>query len=201
MINTIILDIGNVLGKFRWSDCLQDLGFNDEIIRKVGNATVLSKTWLEWDRGTKEEEELISECVERDPSVAAEIKEFFLHQSEWVNEYDYSAAFINTLKTNGYKVYLLSNYSRGSFQYVINDFKFYPCVDGGVISHEIQKVKPEPEMFEALIQKYGFNPKEAVFLDDMQVNLEGAKPFGIHTIQFIDYESALEELRKLGVRI
>jgi putative hydrolase of the HAD superfamily len=52
-----------------------------------------------------------------------------------------------------------------------------------------------------LIGKYDINPEEAVFLDDNQANLEGAKVFGFHTIQVTEFDQALEDLRKLGVNI
>jgi putative hydrolase of the HAD superfamily len=74
-------------------------------------------------------------------------------------------------------------------------------VDGQVISYEIHYVKPEPEIYEELIRKYNINPIQAVFLDDLPENLEGAKPFGFHTIQVKTYEQILEALRKLGVSI
>jgi len=201
MINTIILDIGNVLAHFRWKECLKDCGYEEEIITKIRNATVHSETWKEWDRGARDEKELIEECCNNDPSIAGEITEFFNQSAKWVKEYDYSAEFVKQLKANGYKVYLLSNYSRGSFHYVKEDYNFYKHVDGGVISYEVKHIKPEPEIYEDLIRKYNINPTEAVFLDDMQVNLDGAKVFGFHTILVTEFEKALEELRTLGVRV
>jgi putative hydrolase of the HAD superfamily len=74
-------------------------------------------------------------------------------------------------------------------------------VDGGVISYEVKAIKPEPVIYQTLIDNYGINPTEAVFLDDLLINLEGAKPFGFHTIQVKNHEQTLEELRRLGVRI
>lgn len=201
MINTIILDIGNVMVHFRWDEVLRDYGFNEDIIRRIGNVTVQSATWSEWDRGARDENELMLECCNNDPGIAAEVKIFFNLAAKWVKEYDYSADFVKLLKANGYKVYLLSNYSRGSFKYVKEDFNFYKYVDGGVISYEVNYIKPEPEIYEELIRKYNINPKEAVFLDDSQANLDGAKPFGFHTILVTEFEKALGELRTLGVRV
>lgn len=201
MINTIIFDIGNVLIKFRWEDYLKDCGYDEEVIQKVANATVNNKLWKEWDRGEKETDELINLCCKQEPCVEKEIRKLFDDFLQLVEEYDYSADFIKNLKQNGYKVYLLSNYSKRNFELGKEYFKFYPYVDGGVISYEIQHIKPEAEIYEALIKKYKINPNEAVFLDDLQENLEGAKPFGFATIQVISYEQTLEDLRELGVRI
>jgi putative hydrolase of the HAD superfamily len=201
MINTIVLDIGNVLAHFGWREYLLSCGYEEEIFDKVSEATVLSSVWKEWDRGAREEAELIEICCQREPGAEKEIRLFFEHVLSMVKEYDYSADFVRCLKENGYKVYLLSNYSRWHFENNKVDFKFIPYVDGGIISHEINYVKPEAEIYEALINKYTINPVEAVFLDDVQENLEGAKPFGFHTILVQSQEQALDDLRKLGVRI
>lgn len=201
MINTIILDIGNVLVHFRWKEYLKESGYEEEIIHKIGNATVYSERWSELDRGSQLEEDLITQCCEKDPSIATEIRSFFGNLSELVKEYDYSAEFIQRLKANDYKVYLLSNYCNSNFQYAKENFEFMKYVDGGVISYEVKHIKPEPEIYKTLINKYSINPKEAVFLDDIQANLNGALPFGFHTILVKNFEQALNELRILGVRI
>ena len=60
-------------------------------------------------------------------------------------------------------------------------------------------VKPEPEIYRLLIDRYGLKPEECVFLDDTEKNLPMAREFGIHTILFKDKEQAVEELKMLGV--
>jgi len=201
MIDTIIFDIGNVLAEFRWLQYLKDCGYDEETIEKIGNATVLSPRWNELDRGLQDEEELIRQCCEAQPSVADKIMEMFHNITEVVREYDYSADLVKRLKANGYKVYLLSNFARFSFLEVVRHYEFLKYVDGGVISYEVKYTKPEPEIFEALINKYGINPVTAVFLDDLAANLKGAEPFGFFTIQVKNIDQMLEDLRKLGVRI
>jgi putative hydrolase of the HAD superfamily len=201
MIKTIVFDIGNVLTSFRWEEYLKDCGYDEETIRRVGNATVRSGIWQEWDRCAREEEDFIRDFLKRDPGVEKEILDFFEHYKDWVWEYDYAADLIQRLKANGYQVYLLSNYSKNGFLYLSESFKFHQYVDGEIISYQVKHIKPEPEIYEDLIRKYDIIPEEAVFLDDMQANLEGAKPFGFHTIRFTGLEKALEELRTLGVRI
>ncbi len=201
MIDTIVFDIGNVLAHFCWEDYLKDCGYTQEVIDKVSKATVLSPLWNELDRGVRNEEEIFTEFAKSDPSVEKEIMAMYRDALDLVKEYDYSADFVRTLKRNGYKVYLLSNYSRFTFEYAKKIFKFIQYVDGGVISYEVAYTKPEAQIYQALIDKYNIEPTHAVFLDDLQANLEGAKPFGFHTICVKSHEQAVEDLRKLGVRV
>ena len=76
---------------------------------------------------------------------------------------------------------------------------FLNYVDGGILSYQEKTIKPEPEIYQRLIEKYSLVPEECVFLDDTEKNLTAAAGFGMHTVHFTDRESALEELRKLGV--
>jgi putative hydrolase of the HAD superfamily len=201
MINTIILDIGQVLANFRWKEYLYECGYDEDTVQKISDATVLSKYWSEEDRGVLSQQEVVELCCALDPSVETEIRSFFEHITDTVREYDYSVDFIKRLKENGYKVYLLSNYGEKNFKYAQEHFKFIPLADGKVISYEIKHIKPEPEIYQTLIQKYNINPKEAVFLDDSEKNLLGVRPFGFATIQVKEFDQALDDLRKLGVRI
>ncbi|NLK27308.1 MAG: HAD family phosphatase [Clostridiales bacterium] len=201
MIDTIVFDIGNVLAHFCWEDYLVDCGYSQEVIDKVSKATVLSPLWNELDRGARKEEEIFAEFVKLDPSVEKEIMAMYKDALDLVKEFDYAADFVRTLKRNGYKIYLLSNYARFTFEHAKKIFKFIQYVDGGVISYQVKYTKPEAEIYQTLIDKYKIEPKKAVFLDDLQANLEGAKPFGFHTIRVESHEQALEDLRKLGVRV
>lgn len=201
MIDTIVFDIGNVLADFCWLQYLKDCGYDEETIGKIGSATVLSPRWNELDRGLKDEQELFRQCCEAQPSVADKIMKMFRSMTEVVKEYNYSSDLVKRLKANGYKVYVLSNYARFSFQEAKKHFEFLKYVDGSVISYEVKHTKPEPEIFEALINKYGINPGTAVFLDDLAYNLKGAESFGFYTIKVKNIDQMFEDLRKLGVRI
>lgn len=200
MINTIILDIGQVLADFRWKEYLDECGYDEETKLRVSKATVTGEHWKEQDRGVLSTKELISLCSASDPGVRKEVSRLFEDVSKLVVEYDYSEEFVKNLKANGYKVYLLSNFG-SNFETLKETFRFYPYVDGGVISYEVKQIKPDREIYESLIQKYNIVPGEAVFLDDRKDNIQSAKELGFHTILVGEFETALNDLRSLGVKI
>ena len=201
MITTIILDIGMVLANFCWKEHIETWGLGEEIIDRVGKATVLGPYWGDLDRGVMSDEELKEHCCNLDTEMRPYIERFFQEREFLVEEFDYALDLVKTLKAQGYQVLLLSNYSDLGFSYVKQKFKFYPHVDGGVISYEVKHIKPEPEIYEALIDKYQFDPTKAVFLDDCLPNLEAAKKFGIHTIHFTGLEDAMGKLGQLGIEL
>ncbi len=198
MIKNIIFDVGNVLAHFRWKDYINER-FGEDVRQKIVDATVRGPYWDEVDRGALPIEEVVRMCAALVPGFEVEIEAFFANREQLVEEYAYSAALVRGLKAAGYHVYLLSNYAGDLFDYARRHFQFIPLTDGGVISYEIHKVKPEPEIYEELLRRYHLVPEECVFLDDLARNLEGAKKFGIHTVLFTGLTDALKSLKELGV--
>ena len=200
MIHNIIFDIGNVLADFRWKDLFKDLGFIGEKFDRMAEITVMHPTmWNEFDRSLLSDEELIAKCIENAPECEKEIRLLFNNMEFLVKEYTYSYDWIKRLKAQGYNVYLLSNYARTSFEAAKKHggLSFLSLVDGGVISYEVQIVKPEPEIYKLLLEKYNLKAEECVFLDDRTDNIEAAEAFGIHGIVVKSYEQAVESLEKV----
>jgi putative hydrolase of the HAD superfamily len=54
--------------------------------------------------------------------------------------------------------------------------------------------KPEPRIYEITLERLGAAPDEAVFVDDVEVNCEGARQLGITAIQFRSTEQAIEQI-------
>ena len=200
MIRNIVFDIGNVLAYFRWKDLFKDFGFTGEKFDRIAAATILHPTmWPEFDRSLMSDEEIISKCIEREPEYESDIRMIFERTELLIEEYAYSYGWIKDLKERDYKVYLLSNYGKTSFEAAVNHgrLSFMPLTDGGVISYEVRIVKPEPGIYEALINKYDLVPEESVFLDDRSDNVEAAMNMGFHGIVVEGYEQASEALDNL----
>lgn len=198
MINTIIFDIGQVLAWFRWKEYIKDFGWSEEINEAVSRATVLSSNiWKEFDRGVLTYEELFERSYQVEPNYREQIKIFYNNMEQLVFEYDYSEMLIKKLKEKGFKVYLLSNYSKIPFEYAQKNFKFLKYVDGGIISYQVKHIKPEPEIYKCLIDKYNIIPNQSVFFDDVQENLDGAAKFGINTIKVTKKEDIFDGLKNL----
>lgn len=54
--------------------------------------------------------------------------------------------------------------------------------------------KPNPKIYELTCERLGIYPNEAVFLDDLGINLKPARKLGMQTIKVIDVETAILEL-------
>ena len=57
--------------------------------------------------------------------------------------------------------------------------------------------KPEQRFYEIALEELGVLASEAVFLDDLGVNLKPARAMGMTTIKVVDPDAALDELSAL----
>lgn len=98
---------------------------------------------------------------------------------------------VKELKSKGYKLYVLSNMTR---HFIKRDYKFpiLTLFDGIVYSAPIKTVKPRPEIYEYLFNKYSLNPENCLFIDDRKENLVAATRFNMKTFLF---DNNVNELR------
>lgn len=61
--------------------------------------------------------------------------------------------------------------------------------------------KPHKEIFLSLIKKANIDPKESLFIDNMEKNIKPAQELGFKTILFNNREQMTKEMRNLGIKI
>ncbi len=111
-----------------------------------------------------------------------------------------SVALLQSLSRRQVPLYCLSNMPAGTFAYLRELHAFWKAFTGIVISGEIKMAKPEREIFEYLLRRYGLSAAETVFVDDHAPNIEAARALGLHTVWFRDAaQCSLELERLLGV--
>lgn len=199
MITTIIFDIGNVLADFTWEEHYRSFGYSEEVLERLAKATVMNPLWNEYDRGVMSDEEIVQGFIESDPGIEKEIRETLRDKGSMVVRNDYAIPWIKKLQEKGYRCLYLSNFSESASRDCAAALDFIPCMDGGILSYKEKVIKPMPEIYQLLIDRYELVPEECVFMDDTPRNLEGAEKFGIHTIHFQNQAQAIEELKRLGV--
>lgn len=192
MIDTIIFDIGNVLIDFDWGEYIYSL-FDKQTADIVKNA-IFSEFWNEIDRGVLSDEEMIQGFIKRAGGYENEIRLAFAEVGRALAQRDYAIPWIRKLKSEGYRVLYLSNYSTHVMKSNPDALSFVNYMDGGVFSCEVKLIKPDPAIYKLLCDKYKLNPKNAVFIDDNAANIAAANVFGLNTVHFKDYNSARDEL-------
>lgn len=199
MIRNIIFDVGNVLVEYNWKRMLEVSDVTEEEFDAVAKATVLSPMWNELDRSLLSDEEILAGFIENAPEYEEKIRRVWDNFAESISCFPYSVSWVRKFKEKGYKTYILSNYSKRGVELTRPELSFTEDMDGVLFSYEVKLVKPEPEIYQVLLDRYGLNPEECVFMDDSERNVIAAREAGIHAIVFKNKEQAEAELKKLEV--
>lgn len=100
-----------------------------------------------------------------------------------------------------YRVALLSNASDLLGQWLEEKLGIAHLFDVVINSAEVGVKKPDPRIYLLTLERLGVEPHEAVFIDDVEENVEAAAALGIQAIHFTtpeDLEKELEELLDLN---
>lgn len=106
---------------------------------------------------------------------------------------------LKRLKKAGYPLYGLSNWSAETFPHARQKHDFFDLLDDMVISGEVGHIKPEPEIFQILLDKIGRPPDECLFIDDSLANIGQAQKLGFATILFQSPQQLETSLRDFNI--
>ena len=95
-----------------------------------------------------------------------------------------------------YKIGMLSNANKGTLKERIPS-QWQEIFDDIVVSGEVGMIKPDPEIFELSAKNLGIHPKEAIFTDDREQYLQGARAVGMQTILFKNVGQFIRDIRPL----
>ncbi len=107
-------------------------------------------------------------------------------------------ALLRDMKAAGYGIYGLTNWSAETICYAYEAFgDMKRLFDGIVVSGEEKTLKPGPEIYRILLDRYSLRSEECVFLDDSRKNVDGAIAVGINGILYDDITRVRSELSGL----
>ena len=189
MIRNMVFDIGNVLMDFRWKDYMRSLfGENEALIQTINRGIWHNGCWAAMDKGEMDGADTLRSAVAFAPRYEKEIRLTLDRVARAFHKCDYAIPWVRELKSMGFQVYFLSNYSAFSIKANPGVLDFIPCMDGGVFSFQVKAVKPEPAIYRCLCEKYSLKPEECLFTDDVPENVKGAQRCGFQGIVFEGYE-------------
>ena len=106
--------------------------------------------------------------------------------------------WLEELSEAGMKTAILSNMHADMADYARQNFKWLSRVTCVTLSAEIRSIKPAPEIYEHCLEGLKVAPQDALFIDDREVNVKGARAMGLHTIQFKSIDQLHGELQAVG---
>ncbi|MBN1407553.1 MAG: HAD family phosphatase [Calditrichaceae bacterium] len=90
---------------------------------------------------------------------------------------------LSALRKN-YKIGLLSDTDPIHWQYVLNAYPFLHTIQNPTLSFEAGYMKPNPQIYRIAAENIGHRPGDCLFIDDRQINVDGAQAAGMKAVQF-----------------
>lgn len=197
--DVVIFDFGGVLIDWNPRYLYRKLFGDDEAAMEAFLAEVTSPEWnLQQDAG-RSWDEAVRLLTEEHPT-KAELIAAYQHRWEETlgGAIDDSLHILRELKEAGHPLYGLTNWSQETFPVAIERFDFLALFDGIVVSGQEGMVKPDPKLYQTLLERYDVDPARAVFIDDNKANVVAAEALGIHGIHFHAPAQLRAELVALG---
>jgi len=198
-IKNIIFDVGNVLVK--WSP--------DEIITATFPEydpkefyMMIRPYWIDINLGKITEAELVQE-LNKHFDIPLERLEKLLEIVK-VSQIPIpgSLELLERVYNNSdYHLYSITDNTNEILDYHRMNSGFLEKFEAVVSSSDIGTLKPDPKIYNYLLETYNLIPQESVFIDDLERNVQGAQNVGMYGIQFFNAEQCEQALNALGVNV
>ena len=184
MIKNIVLDMGNVLLDYNPDISLNRYCTSEEEKAVIRRELFDGPEWALGDRGDIKDADRFELVKVRVPAAYhAALRNCAENWDICMNPLADAREFCELVKKRGYGIYVLSNASDAFYRYFP---KFLPLdfFDGVFVSSDYRMLKPDAEIYEAFLARYGLSAEECLFIDDRAENVEGAEKVGIQTFRF-----------------
>lgn len=201
-IKGLIFDYGGVLWDMRWDVTTRlerEHGLAD---RTIADTLYGSETWRQIAVGVGDRE-----SWQRDAHAALEasagrpLPPLHQHWREQQHLITPNIELIGRLRAT-YRTSVLSNADSTLVATLRDVLAIHDLFDDIVCSADAGLAKPDPRIYALAASRLGLEPRECVFVDDMERNTSAAQDAGMHAILFrVDRgDSLADQLADLGVR-
>lgn len=137
---------------------------------------------------------------EKYPKYASQIEDYHKRWDEMLGgEIKGSHDVVRALKAKGYKIYGLTNWSAETFPIAHARYEILREPDGILVSGEEGLIKPDPQIYKRLMERFVLQAENTVFIDDSAVNCAAARELGMDAVRFENAPQLLKELKKRDI--
>ena len=202
MYKNIIFDLGGVMVDFDPKTYLVDRFCNAEVEEQVSQLTFESEEWKLLDAGLlsryEANQRMLTHAKEHD--CVFEVQGVLDDWMSMLRPRRRMQTLVAQLKQRGYCVYYLSNIPEDVLDLLMHR-DFEGLFDGGVASCEVKINKPDPRIYQALLDKYHLRADESIFIDDRADNLVPASALGFGIYEMHNVGTLLRSLPTFGVSL
>ena len=101
---------------------------------------------------------------------------------------------LSKLHNEGYKIAVCSNSVRSTIELMMEKSMLIDYLDLIVSNEDVKKAKPDPEMYQTAISKFGLKPEECIVVEDNPNGIAAGKASGasvleVATVYDVNYEN------------
>jgi 2-haloacid dehalogenase len=183
-VEAVVFDLGGVLLDWNPRYLYRQL-FDDEQAMEHFLSEICTLEWHEaHDRGVPFERSA-SELAAVYPEYADLIRAWGERSEEMVGgQIDATVAILADLRARGVPCYALTNMEAETYPLRRERFEFLRWFDGTVVSGQEGTVKPAPDIFRRLLDRFGLVAERTVIVDDAERNIATARSLGMQTVHF-----------------
>ena len=197
---TVIFDLGGVL--IDWNpEYLYRKLFPDEAEMRRFLTEVCHSAWnKEQDRG-RPFAEAVQQLTAEFPQYETQIRSYHERWDEMLGgAIEENVQVLDNLwQKSNLHLYAITNWSAETYPVAQQRFPFLTYFEDIVVSGELKLVKPDPKIYQTLLDRHPIVPEQSIFIDDVLENVEGAQALGIYGIHLTPETDLREELEALGV--
>lgn len=199
-IKAIIWDLGNVFVDWNPNHLFEQL-IEDKDRRQYFFQNICTMDWNENQDAGYPIQKATEELVAKHPEWKDYIEAYYGRWEEMLGgPIPGTVEIFKQLKEKGHlKHYALTNWSHELFPIALRLYDFLHWFDGRVVSGEERMRKPQPEFYKLLLERYGLQPGDVVFIDDNLRNIKAAEAMGINSIRFESPEQLRACLQELNL--
>lgn len=203
-IETIIFDLGGVLINWDPKRLFRKI-FDDEAEMDKFLSEVCTMEWNEQQDAGRSIQEATEVLVQKFPDYTEQITAYYGRWEEMLGgAIEGTVSILKQLKQQErLGIYALTNWSSETFPIALERFDFLQLFEGILVSGVEQLKKPDPKIYQLILDRYNLKAETSVFIDDSLRNIKAAAKLGIDAIHFQGPESLENELsiRNLLIKV
>ena len=197
---SVVFDLGGVLIDWDPRHLYRRIFRGDEAAMERFLAEVGIFEWNEEQDGGRSFAEGVALLQARHPEHRERIAAFQLRWEEMLaGTIPGAIEILRDVKAAGNPVYALSNWSAETYPIAERRFAFLEWFDGVVVSGRIGLRKPDPAIFQHLLERFDLEAEHTLFVDDSERNVEAARKLGFEALRFESAPQLRRELVERGV--
>ncbi len=194
-----VFDVGGVLLDWNPRHLYRKI-FDDESAMETFLATVCTPAWnVQMDAG-KTFDEGVAELVALHPEHESLIRAYHERWQEMIpRAVEGTVALLTELRARHPAIYAITNFSAEKFALEQARWPFLTWFDGIVVSAHERVIKPDPEIYRRLLDRYGLEAGGCLFIDDSPANVEAARAVGMQAVPFTSPDALRADLQAGGL--